>query len=146
MFGAKDPKHEKIRKTFRSCMARLRRSCMGRKMARKTFRSCMALLLRNCIQDFVQEVPVAQTFKRASSTSPWLLYQVSSEVFSKSSCVMSSLLLLFLLLQGPKSCNFNLSQLQNLSKDDFPMALLPDPTTAASERSSVKRRLTGCRA
>ena len=30
----------------------------------------------------------------ASSTSPWLFYQVSSEVFSKSSSVMSSLLLL----------------------------------------------------
>ena len=31
------------------------------------------------------------------------------------------------------------SQLQNVSKDDFPMALLPDPTTAASERSPVKK-------
>ena len=30
----------------------------------------------------------------ASSTSPWLFYQVSSEVFSKSSSVMSPLLLL----------------------------------------------------
>ena len=39
----------------------------------------------------------------------------------------------------PKSCNFKLSQLRNVSKDDFVMALLPDPTTAASERSSVKR-------
>ena len=29
----------------------------------------------------------------ASSTSPWLFYQVSSEVFSKSSSVMSSLFL-----------------------------------------------------
>ena len=38
-----------------------------------------------------------------------------------------------------------LHQLQNVRKDDFPMALLPDPTTAASERSSVKNRLTGSR-
>ena len=38
-----------------------------------------------------------------------------------------------------------LSQPQNVSKGDFPMALLPDPTTAASERSSVKKRLTGSR-
>ena len=52
----------------------------------------------------------------ASSTSPWLFYQVSI-----------------------------LHQLLNVSKGDVPMALLPDPTTAASERSSVKNRLTGSR-
>ena len=38
-----------------------------------------------------------------------------------------------------------LHQLLNVSKGDVPMALLPDPTTAASERSSVKNRLTGSR-
>ena len=38
-----------------------------------------------------------------------------------------------------------LHQLRNVSKGDVPMALLPDPTTAASERSSVKNRLTGSR-
>ena len=36
-----------------------------------------------------------------------------------------------------------LHQLLNVSQGDVPMALLPDPTTAASERSSVKNRLTG---
>ena len=65
----------------------------------------------------------------ASSTSPWLFYQVSSEVFSKSSSVMSQVL----------------HQLLNVSKGDVPMAFLPDPTTAASEPSSVKNRLTGSR-
>ena len=70
--------------------------------------SCMSSLLRSCIQDCVQEVPVGQMaqgtplgarrglprwLQRASSTSPWLSYQVSSEVFSKSFSVMSSLLL-----------------------------------------------------
>ena len=35
------------------------------------------------------------------------------------------------------------SQLQNVSKDDFPMALLPDPTTAASERSPVQKNEHG---
>ena len=38
-----------------------------------------------------------------------------------------------------------LHQLLNVRKGDVPMALLPDPTTAASERSSVKNRLTGSR-
>ena len=38
-----------------------------------------------------------------------------------------------------------LHQLRNVSKGDVPMALLPDPITAASERSSVKNRLTGSR-
>ena len=38
-----------------------------------------------------------------------------------------------------------LHQLLNASQGDVPMALLPDPTTAASERSSVKNRLTGSR-
>ena len=38
-----------------------------------------------------------------------------------------------------------LHQLLNVSKGDVPMALLPDPTAAASERSSVKNRLTGSR-
>ena len=60
--------------------------------------------------------------------------QVSSEVFSKSSSVMSSLLS----LQSPKSC-----KLQTVPASK--RKLLPDPTTAASERSSVKKRLTGCR-
>ena len=54
---------------------------------------------------------------------------------------MSSLLL----LSSPKSCKLQLSQQVNVSKGDFPMALLPDPTTAASERSSVKNKLTGSR-
>ena len=48
--------------------------------------------------------------------------------------VMSSLLLLF-----PSPASFKLSHPQNVSKGDFPMALLPDPTTAAFERSSVKK-------
>ena len=72
----------------------------------------------------------------ASSTSPWLFYQVSSEVFSKSSSVMS-----FIVIIEPQI----LHQLLNVSQGDVPMALLPDPTTAASERSSVKNRLTGSR-
>ena len=55
---------------------------------------------------------------------------------------MSSLLY----YRAPSPASFKLSQPQNVSKDDFPMALLPDPTTAASERSSVKRRLTESRA
>ena len=38
-----------------------------------------------------------------------------------------------------------LHQLLNVRKGDVPMALLPDPTTAASQRSSVKNRLTGSR-
>ena len=37
---------------------------------------------------------LARWLQPASSTSPWLFYQVSSEVFSKSSSVMSSLLFL----------------------------------------------------
>ena len=77
---------------------------------RQTFRSCLSSLTRSCIQDCVQEVPVKQVaqgtpplgarrglprwLQPASSTSPWLFYQVSSEVFSKSSSVMSSLLFL----------------------------------------------------
>ena len=65
----------------------------------------------------------------ASSTSPWPSYQVSSEVFSKSSSVMSSSI-------KPQVLHH---------KGDVPMALLPDPTTAASELSSVKNRLTGSR-
>ena len=77
----------------------------------------------------------------ASSTSPWLFYQVLSEVFSKSSSVMSSLCY----YRAPSPASFKLSQLQNVGKDDVPMALLPDPTTAASERSSVNNKLTGSR-
>ena len=77
---------------------------------RQTFRSCLSSLTRSCIQDCVQEVPVKQVaqgtpplgarrglprwLQPASSTSPWLFFQVSSEVFSKSSSVMSSLLFL----------------------------------------------------
>ena len=45
----------------------------------------------------------------------------------------------------PPSASFKLSQLPKVGKDDSPMALLPDPTTAASERSSVKNRLTASR-
>ena len=48
---------------------------------------------------------------------------------------------LFIVLIEPQV----LHQLLNVSKGDVPMALLPDPTTAASERSSVKNRLTGSR-
>ena len=43
-------------------------------------------------------------FQPASSTSPWLFYQVLSEVFSKSSSVMSSLLFLW----SPKSCKLQI--------------------------------------
>ena len=52
---------------------------------------------------------------------------------------------LYCYYRAPSPANFKLSQLQNVSKGDFPMALLPDPTTAASERSSVKKRLPGSR-
>ena len=38
--------------------------------------------------------------------------------------------------RAPSRASFKLSQLLNVSKGDFPMALFPDPTTAASERSS----------
>ena len=38
------------------------------------------------------------------------------------------------------------SKCKQRQKDDFPMAFLPDPTTAASEHSSVKKGLTGSRA
>ena len=71
----------------------------------------------------------------ASSTSPWLFYQVSSEVFSKIIFRHE----LFLVVIEPQVLH------QLVSKGDVPMALLPDPTTAASERSSVKNRLTGSR-
>ena len=47
--------------------------------------------------------------------------------------------------RAPSPASFKLSQPQNVRKGDVPMALLPDPTTAASERSSVKNRLTGSR-
>ena len=47
--------------------------------------------------------------------------------------------------RAPSPASFKLSQHQNVRKGDVPMALLPDPTTAASERSSVKNRLTGSR-
>ena len=51
---------------------------------------------------------------------------------------------LFIVLNGaPSPASFKLSQPQNVRKSDFPMALLPDPTTAASERSSMKNRLRG---
>ena len=49
----------------------------------------------------------------------------------------------FFLYRAPSPASSKLSQPQNVRKGDFPMALLPDPTTAASERSSVKNRLTG---
>ena len=47
--------------------------------------------------------------------------------------------------RAPSPASFKLSQPQNVRKGDVPMALLPDPTTAASERSSIKNRLTGSR-
>ena len=36
-------------------------------------------------------------------------------------------------------CLIRWSQFQNISKEDFLMALLPDPTIAASEYSTVKK-------
>ena len=47
--------------------------------------------------------------------------------------------------RAPSPASFKLSQLLNVGKGDVPMALLPDPTTAASERSSVTNRPTGSR-
>ena len=46
---------------------------------------------------------------------------------------------------GPNSQQneFKRSPLQNVSKDDFPMASVPDPTTAASERSPAKKNSHG---
>ena len=92
------------------CRARASETSRKTRKMRQTFRSCMSSLTRSCIQDCVQEVPVKQVaqgtpplgarrglprwLQPASSTSPWLFYQVSSEVFSKSSSVMSSLLFL----------------------------------------------------
>ena len=82
---------------------RARASATSRKTRKikQTFRSCLSSLTRSCIQDCVQEVPVKQVaegthplgarrglprwLQPASSTFPWLFYQVSSEVFSKSS-------------------------------------------------------------
>ena len=48
---------------------------------------------------------------------------------------------LFIVLIEPQV----LHQLLNVSKGDVPMTLLPDATTAASERSSLKNRPTGSR-
>ena len=75
---------------------------------RQTFRSCLSSLLRS-IQDCVQEAPVGQmaqgtpsahaaafpgSFNRLHQLLHGFFYQVLSEVFSKSSSVMSSLLFL----------------------------------------------------
>ena len=91
------------------CRARASATSRKTRRIRQTFRNCMSSLLRS-IQDCVQEVPVGQMaqgtpplsarrglprwLQPASSTSPWLFYQVLSEVFSKESSVMSSLLFL----------------------------------------------------
>ena len=91
------------------CRARASATSRKTRKIRQTFRSCLSSLTRSCIQDCVQEVPVGPM---AQGTPPsahaaafqggfnglhqllHLFYQVSSEVFSKSSSVMSSLLLL----------------------------------------------------
>ena len=61
-------KHEKIRKTFRSCMARLH----GAKNGQKNVPELYGFALRNCIQDFVQEVPVAQMARARRSLPNYL--------------------------------------------------------------------------
>ena len=76
-------------------------------------------------------------FNRLHQLIHGFFYQVSSEVFSKSSSVMRP----FVVIIEPQV----LHQLLNVSQGDVAMALLPDPTTAASERASVKNRLTGSR-
>ena len=87
------------------CRARGSATSRKTRKIRQTFRSCMSSLTRSCIQDCVQEVAVGQM---AQGTPPSAhaaafqggfkrlhqLLQVSSEVFSKSSSVMGSLLFL----------------------------------------------------
>ena len=140
------------------CRARASATSRKTRKMRQTFRSCLSSRTRSCIQDCVQEVPVGPMaqgtppsahaaafqggFNRLHQLPHGFFYQVSSEVFSKSSSVMSSL---YCSYRAPSPASFKLSQPQNVRKGDVPMALLPDPTTAASERSSVKNRLTGSR-
>ena len=94
----------------RGCRARASATSRKTRKIRQTFRSCLSSLTRSCIQDCVQEVPVGPMaqgtpssahaaafqggFNRLPSTSPWLFYQVSNKVFSKSSSVMTFLLFL----------------------------------------------------
>ena len=100
----------------------------------------------------MQEVPVKQV---AQGTPPSAhaaafpggfsrLHQLLHGFFTKSQVKSFKIIFrheLFIVLIEPQV----LHQLLNVSQGDVPMALLPDPTTAASERSSVKNRLTGSR-
>ena len=100
----------------------------------------------------VQGVPVGQV---AQGTPPSAhaaafqggfnrLHQLLHGFFTKSQVKSFKIIFrheLFIVLIEPQV----LHQLLNVSQGDVPMALLPDPTTAASERSSVKNRLTGSR-
>ena len=105
----------------------------------------------------MQEVPVKQA---AQGTPPSAhaaafpggfnrLHQLLHGFFTKSQVKSSQNHLpscaLYCSYRAPSPASFKLSQPQNVRKGDVPMAFLPDPTTAASERSSVKNRLTGSR-
>ena len=122
---------------------------------RQTFRSCLSSLTRRCIQDCVQEVPVKQVAQgtppqrtpRPSQVASTGFINLSMAFFTKSQVKSSQhhLPSCYCSYRAPSPASFKLSQPQNVRKGDVPMALLPDPTTAASERSSVKNRLTGSR-
>ena len=116
----------------------------------------MSSLLRS-IQYCVQGVPVGQM---AQGTPPSAhaaafqggfnrLHQLLHGFFTKSQVKSFQNHLpswaLYCYYRAPSPASFKLSQPQNVRKGDVLMALLPDPTTAASERSSVKNRLTGSR-
>ena len=113
---------------------------------RQTFRSCLSSLTRSCIQDCVQEVPVGPMAQGTPPSAHAAAFQVASTGFINfSMAFLPSLNIfrheLFIVIVEPQV----LHQLRNVSKGDVPMALVPDPTTAASERWSVKNRLTGSR-
>ena len=111
----------------------------------------MSSLLRS-IQDCVQEVPVEQMAQgtppqrtpRPSKVAPTGFINLSMAFLPSLKSSLFKIIFrheLFIVIIESQV----LHQLLNVSKGDVPMALLPDPTTAASERSSVKNRLTGSR-
>ena len=83
--SATSRKTRKIRQTFRSCLSSLTPGLCAGGSSRTNGSRYPPLSARRGLPGWLQP---------ASSTSPWLFYQVSGEVFSKSSFVTSSFLLL----------------------------------------------------
>ena len=90
----------------------------------------------------------------ASSTSPWLFYQVSSEVFSKSSSVMSSLLLLQTNRVQKTRVRHKQAQVQNSQQNEFKRQAQgagasrggagPEPLQPAVKHKKIRQTFRSC--